>query len=61
MKYDSSRGYLINFLHLIIIVSFISLAVFIIRQLIKFYILFPFLIYLKDALFQYSQGLYKIS
>ena len=85
IEYDSSRGYLINFLYLLFLVSSISLAAFIIRQLIKFYIPFPldgvagykhkylkeingnvilafaFLLYLKDALYTYSNTLYKIS
>jgi hypothetical protein len=39
--YNSSRGYLVNFIYLLLLVSYISLAVFIIRQLIKFYIPFP--------------------
>ena len=42
VDYDSSRGYLINFLYLLFLVSSISLAAFIIRQLIKFYIPSPF-------------------
>ena len=42
VDYDSSRGYLINFFYLVLLVSSISLAVFIIRQLIKSYIPFPF-------------------
>jgi len=41
VDYNSSRGYLLNFFYLILLVSSISLAVFIIRQLIKFYIPFP--------------------
>jgi len=85
VDYNSSRGYLTNLLYLILLVCSISFAVFIIRQLIKFYIPFPldgiagykhrylkeingnvilsfaFLLYLKDALFNYSRALYKIS
>jgi len=41
IDYDSSRGYLINFLFLLFLVCCIALSKYIIQYLIKFYIPFP--------------------
>ena len=42
LPYDPSRPYILNYLFLIFIVSVISIFVFVIRNLIKFYIPSPF-------------------
>ena len=42
IPYDKSRLYILNLLYLLLIISFISLSVFLIRQLIRFYIPSPF-------------------